>query len=223
MQYSQATGTNASWSSVALAFVNSGGLRGDLEVGNISKYDVLTVFPFGDTLDVITISGEDLVRTFEQSVSGEWRPNIDGGMKMTSSILQVSGFRMTVDPCRPVGSRIVKLLVRCADCRVPRYSSIKRNLVYRVATSSYLAGGGSGFNVLKEGITSKEEGPVDKDVFIDYIARMSPITMGVENRISVLDNERCWSSGASTIRSTNIYAPILVLVFIVHVLRDDYT
>ena len=57
---------------------------------------------------------------------------------------------------------------------------------YKVATVSYLANGGDGHNILKERATSRMQGPLDTDVFVDYIKRVTPITQGVENRYMVL-------------------------------------
>ena len=42
---------------MSLAFINSGGLRGDFEIGNITMYDVLTVLPFKNSVEVLTIKG----------------------------------------------------------------------------------------------------------------------------------------------------------------------
>ena len=57
---------------------------------------------------------------------------------------------------------------------------------YKVATFSYLANGGDGLTLLKERATSRLQGALDTDVFVDYIKRITPITLGVENRYTVL-------------------------------------
>ena len=57
---------------------------------------------------------------------------------------------------------------------------------YKVATVGYLANGGDGLKILKEKATSRLPGPLDTDVFVAYIKRVTPITQGVENRYMVL-------------------------------------
>ena len=107
---------------MSLAFVNSGGLRGDFEIGNISMYDVLTVLPFKNSIDIITIKGKYLLEVFEITARGKWSTGPDGSQTKagTARFLQVSGFRITVDPAMEEGQRIRQLLVRCSACRSPR-------------------------------------------------------------------------------------------------------
>ena len=107
---------------MSLAFINSGGLRGDLEIGNITMYDVLTVLPFKNSIDIITIKGKYLLETFEFVASGKWTTEADGSLTKAGvgRFLQVSGFRVIVDPGVEEGQRIRQLLVRCSACRVPR-------------------------------------------------------------------------------------------------------
>ena len=123
-QFSQDHSSDESWTSVSLAFINSGGLRGDFEIGNISMYDVLTVLPFKNSIDVITIKGKHILETFEFVARGEWATEADGSQTKAGSgrFLQVSGFRVIVDPSMEDGHRIRQLLARCSACKVPRYA-----------------------------------------------------------------------------------------------------
>ena len=43
-----------------LALANSGGIRTPFEKGNITQADLLAVFPFQNTFDLITIAGKYL-------------------------------------------------------------------------------------------------------------------------------------------------------------------
>ncbi len=88
---------------------------------------MLTVLPFKNSIDVITIKGKYLLEAFEQTLDGEWRLH-EGRMVSQSGggsggFLQVSGFNVIIDPSRPKGRRVAEILVRCSKCRVPRYSS----------------------------------------------------------------------------------------------------
>ena len=72
---------------------------------------------------------------------------------------------------------------------------------YKVATFSYLSNGGDGLTILKEKATSRLQGPLDTDVFVSYIKRITPITLGVENRYTVLRSGQHlhMTSGAASI------------------------
>jgi len=58
----------------------------------------------------------------------------------------------------PKGERIIRLLARCGQCRVPRYSKVNPFATYRVAVNSYILGGGDGHQLLKEKAFNKVEG-----------------------------------------------------------------
>lgn len=70
-----------------MAFLNSGGLRGSFEIGNITAADALAVLPFENTVDVITLKGRDLKDVFEEMAK---RMNPDG-TSGNGGFLQVSG------------------------------------------------------------------------------------------------------------------------------------
>jgi 2',3'-cyclic-nucleotide 2'-phosphodiesterase (5'-nucleotidase family) len=53
------------WTKAAIAIMNSGGIRGSLEAGNITTADMLGVIPFQNSVDLIQIKGEYLKQTFE--------------------------------------------------------------------------------------------------------------------------------------------------------------
>ena len=271
-QFSQAYHSDESWTSVSLAFINSGGLRGDFEIGNITMYDVLTVLPFKNSIDIVTIRGKHLLETFEFVAGGEWATEADGSRTKAGSgrFLQVSGFHLIVDPGMEEGHRVRQLLVRCSACKIPRYTEPRKKAIprlrysltgcetkshnqvgallrdlynftrgkllasqlyyclgkfstsnyplkltilhhirrffpiemeteYKVATVSYLANGGDGLKLLKEKATSRLRGPLDTDVFVDYIRRVNPITQGVENRYTVLRSGQHLQTTSGTI------------------------
>ena len=54
---------------VSAAIVNGGGIRESVEPGDITLADVMQIQPFGNTMDVVTLSGATLRGVFEHSVS----------------------------------------------------------------------------------------------------------------------------------------------------------
>ena len=87
---------------------------------------------------------------------------------------------------QPIARLKVQLYLETFAIHTCRYSAIEMETDYKVATFSYLANGGDGLTLLKERATSRLQGALDTDVFVDYIKRITPITLGVENRYTVL-------------------------------------
>jgi 5'-nucleotidase len=163
-----------------VAFMNSGGIRADLtynqisggeQPGEVTYGEMFTVQPFGNNLVTMTLTGAQIDTLLEQQFC-----NLAGGTR----ILQVSqGFSYTWSASEPCGSKI--------DA-----STIKLNTVtldpaanYRVTVNSFLADGGDGFIVLKDG-TNRMGGAVDTDAFEAYFAANSPVMPGPQNRITTV-------------------------------------
>ena len=47
-----------------MAFINSGGIRGSFQIGNFTKQEVTSVFPFKVTLDLVEMTGKTLLQVF---------------------------------------------------------------------------------------------------------------------------------------------------------------
>lgn len=52
---------------------------------------------------------------------------------------------MVYDLTKPNGKRVHSVSVRCAECDIPSYSPLNDSETYNVFTSSFLVGGGDGF------------------------------------------------------------------------------
>ena len=61
--------------------------------------------------------------------------------------------------------------------------AINPDSAYRVTVNSYLAGGGSGFDVLTQG-THRVGGSVDLDALVAYFADASPVSPAPQDRIT---------------------------------------
>ena len=72
-----------------IAFVNGGGVRVDIEKGDITYGDILSVAPFGNSLCVIEVTGQQVLDALEWGVRSV--PNQNG------SFPQVSGLSFEVD------------------------------------------------------------------------------------------------------------------------------
>ncbi|XP_078001428.1 snake venom 5'-nucleotidase-like [Glandiceps talaboti] len=180
------------WNDVSIAIMNSGGIRTSLHsdeggAGSISVGDILNVQPFRNTLDIIEITGKTLRKALEHSVSAytpEDPEHADG------RFLQYSGLLVTYDTSKPIGKRVVKVEVKCTECAVPEYRPLQSNALYKVILPTYVAEGGDDYEMLlSERVSYHIPGDLDTDVLIEYIKRESPITIGLERRITIIDDK----------------------------------
>ncbi|MGW0699396.1 bifunctional metallophosphatase/5'-nucleotidase [Streptomyces sp. NPDC002867] len=167
-----------------LALMNPGGIRSDLVYkasgsegdGVVTYGEAFTVQPFTNMMNVVDLTGAQLITALQQQVSG---PN-----EASPKILQVSkGFTYTLDLTKTGADRVVVSSVKLNG------EAIDPAKTYRVAMNEFLAGGGDGFTVLKEH-TNKLVGASDLDVFNAYLAANSsasaPIAPPAADRITVI-------------------------------------
>src|SRR5690606_2596542 len=125
--------------SVSIALQNGGGIRASISKGPITLGDVMTVLPFNNELVAIELTGDQLLRALERSVSAY--PAQNGGF------LHVSGIKFTFDPEKDPYSRVVSVEILNSD---GEYEPLDKDKSYMVATNSFTAKGGDGYDSLKE-------------------------------------------------------------------------
>jgi 5'-nucleotidase len=153
-----------------LAFMNAGGIRADLDAGDITWGELFTVQPFGNSLVRMSLTGAQVIRVLEQQFPGGF------GQTMLR-IMKISGFSYTWDPGRAAGSKIVQVLL-------PGGVPLDPAGVYTVTCNNFMAGGGDGFTTFVSG-TMQVGGPIDLDALIDYVEDHTPITAVLDGRIAV--------------------------------------
>ena len=100
----------------------------------------------------------------------------------------MSGFKLEYDLTRTTGQRLQSVLVPCqADCgEGEEMRELVDEEVYSVVMTDYLAGGGDGFNVIKDKKDRQLQGPLDTDIFKEYMKVKQPIATTVEGRIRIV-------------------------------------
>ncbi|WP_027554317.1 bifunctional UDP-sugar hydrolase/5'-nucleotidase [Bradyrhizobium sp. Cp5.3] len=145
-----------------MAVTNPGGIRTDIvpkENGAVTFGDVFSSQPFRNRLVTMTLTGGQLKDLLEQQWLDPKRPRI----------LQVSnGFSYTWDASKPFGERVV------ADKMTLDGKPIEPTQGYHVTLNDYLAVGGDGFTVAKQG-TSPQYGGYDADVLFAFFRAHGPI------------------------------------------------
>ncbi|XP_050297188.1 apyrase [Anthonomus grandis grandis] len=183
--------SNNSWTRAPIAIINAGGLRTDIEIGNITYNDLVTAQPFSNTVDYGVLQGKYIKELLEQSAGNFNNERISSELKL----LQVSGIHVVYNISRPSGDRVVELKIRCQYCDVPEYQELDLNANYSMAVPSFITGGGDGFTALSNNIKDVVTGQVDVDVFRIYLEHRSPVFAEEEGRITVVSDHEIEARG----------------------------
>ncbi|GAB2624935.1 bifunctional metallophosphatase/5'-nucleotidase [Streptomyces capparidis] len=167
-----------------IAFMNPGGVRSDLAYkasgaegdGVVTYAEAFTVQPFTNMMNVLDLTGAQLVTALQQQVSGSNEAN--------PRILHVSrGLTYTLDLTKSGAARVVTDSVRLNG------EPIDPAKTYRVAMNEFLGGGGDGFPVFKEG-KNKLVGASDLEILLAYLGAHSsagaPLAPPATDRITVI-------------------------------------
>lgn len=150
-----------------LGIYNMGGIRADLTKGKVTYGDVLNVAPFENKICFITLTGEKMLKLFQQ-IAKRGGEGVSHGVEL-------------------VISKDEKLI----SCRL-HGKEIDPKAEYRVATINYLIEGNDGMPALKEG--TNIIAPNDKsnntrflimNYFKDHQARGLVVDSNVEGRIKI--------------------------------------
>ncbi|XP_054469252.1 snake venom 5'-nucleotidase-like [Anoplopoma fimbria] len=168
------------WNHVSMCMLNSGAVRTAIDEryknGSITMEEILTVLPFGGTIDLVQIKGSTVKKTFEHSIHRYG--------SMSGEFLQVSGIKVQYDLSKPVDQRVVSVSTLCTECRVPKYEPLDPEKKYTVVMPSYMAGGGDGYTMIKEESMKHDTGDLDISVVSKYISDMKSVYPAVEGRIT---------------------------------------
>lgn len=154
------------------AFMNPGGIRADLPKGDVTFGDLAKIQPFGNTLVKLTLKGAQIKTLLQQ----QWNVKADGTADIKT--LQISGLKYTANMYLPVAERIASLTLTDG-------TPINLTQNYTVVVNNFMAAGGDNYKVLTEASTSVP-GPIDLDVFYDYIVNTfnrGAITASIDGRI----------------------------------------
>jgi 5'-nucleotidase len=167
-------------SGAQIAITNGGGIRADIDEGEVTLGEVLTVLPFGNLLAIVELRGADVIAALELGVSSitvtpEGVIARDGA---AGRFPQVSGIAYTFDPTQEVGSRIVSVTLEDG-------SALDPEAVYTVVTNDFMRRGGDGYVMFAENAISFYDfgKPLDQ-VLADYIAANGPVAPELEGRIT---------------------------------------
>lgn len=175
-----------------VAFVNGGGVRADIDAGDITYAEIIAVHPFGNEACLVEATGLEIWQALEMGAN--MLPGENGGF------LQVSGLTYTADATIPSGvildpndgsfkgityeygenSRVQDIMILTEEtveededgsvATVTSYEAIDLDKTYLLASHNYmLKSGGDGFTMFMDNKLLKDGVLIDNRVLIDYI------------------------------------------------------
>ena len=167
-----------------VGITNGGGIRAPIAIGDVSKKDINTVLPFGNTVAVAYVTGNELLEALEASTF--CTPDAVGGYPQTS------GIEWTLDTTKAFDQGDVYVL----DGKESSYyapATINRvtitaingepfdeNATYAVVTNNFCTAGGDTYNVFSRSSSSFDTGiPMDEAVMA-YITEVLNGTITAE-------------------------------------------
>ena len=168
--------------SAEVAFMNPGGIRGDIVGGageasaqprQVTYGDLYTAQPFGNTVMALTMTGDMIKRLLEQQ--------FDNPSPGATEILQISdGFTYRYRANAPKGQHVDADSIEINGRRIAPTDRV------RVAANDFLVGGGDGFTVFSEA-TDRSVIVGDITALVDYFKARSPVAPPPQTRIVRLD------------------------------------
>jgi 5'-nucleotidase / UDP-sugar diphosphatase len=158
-----------------IAIMNGGGIRGDTtyEAGRkLTRRDILTELPFGNTTVVTELPGSQVLLALENGVS-----QVEKG---AGRFPQVSGLTYAFDAAAEAGSRVSEVMVGGA--------ALEADKIYTVAVNDYILGGGDGYDALGGGriVTDGPTGQLVANDVMAYVEKLGTVAVAVEGRITKL-------------------------------------
>ena len=183
-----------------VAFVNGGGVRADINAGDITYGDIINVHPFGNSACLVEVTGQQLKDALELGSAAY--PGESGGF------LQVSGLTYTINADIPSSvvkndkSEFVKVdgAYRVSDIMVGG-QPLDVNKTYTLASHNYmLKDAGDGYTMFgtKNVKVLQDEVMIDNQVLINYI---------VEKLGGVVGAEYAAPQGRITIKAAPVVEP----------------
>jgi len=158
-----------------VAMTNGGGIRADIDEGEVTVGEVLTVLPFGNTVATLKLNGAQLVESLEHGVG-----RVDG-KSGTGRFPQVSGMRYEFDASLEPGSRIKKVEIKSAE---GAFLEVDPEKLYSVATNNFMRTGGDGYTLFEtEAIEPYDHGRPLEEALIDFMIQNHPVAVVKDGRI----------------------------------------
>ncbi|KAH9637774.1 hypothetical protein HF086_007803, partial [Spodoptera exigua] len=154
------------------------GFESDKEIARdvvVTAGSIFELLPFNDRVEIFDIEGKYIRQALERSVIDAWAYNPFKG----PWLLQVSGLRVTYNVSLPEHHRITSIEIG------ERKEPLDDSKLYHVTAPLYLANGGDGFTMFKEGKQNERDIGRDQKILEEYIRSHSPLNIKVDGRLII--------------------------------------
>ena len=149
-----------------IAFMNRGGIRCDLEKGKVTRADCYRLMPFENDVVSMDLKGAEI------------RDLLDRHFRASASPYRLDWSGLVVDVEGASGAYTVVAVEACGKPLDPART-------YRVATNSFLATGGDGFDAFRAGRNVERTGVLIRDALAKDLEEHSPVSPPAEARVRV--------------------------------------
>ncbi len=164
-------GAEEAGTKVDAAVTNGGGIRASISKGNITKKDINTVLPFGNTLSIVKVTGAELLEALEASTY--CTPETIGGFP------HVSGIVFTVDTSKvydqgsqyPGSTYYAPKSIQRVSIQSVGGKAFDPKATYTIATNDFLAAGGDTYYAFKTASVNYDLGAPMDEVVMEYITK----------------------------------------------------
>ena len=157
---------------VDVGFFNGGSIRGNriyAKGEQITRKTVQQELPYRNTAAILNITGAQILQALENGFS-----RIEDAK---GRFPQVSGIKVEISPALPVGQRVQSVMI--GD------KPLVKEAHYRLATTTFLAGGGDGYDSFKSAQLLQETvgEQIIADIVSEYISDNKVVSPVIEGRI----------------------------------------
>ena len=153
-----------------VAITNGGGIRAAIKVGDVTKKDIKTVLPFGNTIEVIYVTGTELLEALEASTFCV--PESIGGFPQVSGISYTISTGAVYDAnaeTYPASTYYGPKSINRVTINSINGKEFKANDTYAVVTNNFCAEGGDTYYAFAAATSKFDTGiPLD-EVVMEYI------------------------------------------------------
>lgn len=155
-------------SGAQVAIHNRGGTRTTLAAGVCTRRDLFMLLPFDNHIETLTMKGADVIELFRRSIEEERRSGVEfSGVTLEARLVEGK-------------PQLVRVLLGGPDGR-----EIQPEESIRLATNSYMASGGDGWDILADQKVREIDFTLLRDM-IEIAFEDGPLTPAKERRYSVV-------------------------------------
>ena len=155
-----------------VAITNGGGIRAAIKVGDVTKKDIKTVLPFGNTIEVIYVTGNELLEALEASTFCV--PESIGGFPQVAGINYTISTAVAYDAnaeTYPASTYYGPKSINRVTINSINGKDFKANDTYAVVTNNFCAEGGDTYYAFAAAASKFDTGVTLDMAVMDYITK----------------------------------------------------